>query len=110
MKTTYRIFRIDGKATAGVVDWPKEPGYDKIAALIKPLLGGHDLEHVTVLHDGERRDMFVHDEGPLPALPPTDRATAIYRTNWMTQHPSADPESLPWIAGTAILFDRRVWF
>ena len=70
------------------------------------------LEHVTVLHDGKRADMFVDEmghvrmDGPKPR---NDVATGLYRANWMAQHRGQDPEDLPFIAGNAVLFDRIVW-
>jgi hypothetical protein len=56
-------------------------------------------------------DMFVdeighvRDGGPKPR---NDAATAIYRANWLRAE-GGDPETLPWIAGIAIVFDRRIW-
>lgn len=115
MKTPYAIYR-PGHASPEQheIDWPESPGYDRLKTLIEPLIDGEPLEHVTVLHDGKRRDMFVSELGQLQMatrgpLPRNDAATVIYRNNWITQHPKADPETLPWIAGTAILFERIVW-
>lgn len=116
MKTEYTIFKPgDSAVERGEIDWPPEPGYKLIKALVESLLGdGEPLEHVSVLHDGRRRDMFVSDLGHMHLttrgpLPINDRATAIYRNNWMTRYPDSDPETLPTIAGTAILFHRIVW-
>jgi hypothetical protein len=114
MKTEYTIFSPgsrDGERCE--VDWPQEPSYKTIAALIEPLIDGADLEHVTVLHDGERHDMFVDEQGAQNwkagyPLPVNDRATEIYRCNWLTQHPEVDPASLPSVHGTAVLFHRIV--
>lgn len=92
------------------VDLPDNPGYHRLDALLRPLLDGHDLEHVTVLHDGQRADMFVDELSAVKGLPRNEAATAIYRNNWLTQHPKEDPESLPPIFGAAILFSKRVWF
>ena len=90
------------------------PGYEQLRELIEPVLGG-PLEHVSVLWNGERADMFVDELGHVELttrdpLPRNDEATAIYRANWLKQHPGTDPETLAWIAGTAILFRVRVWF
>lgn len=116
MKTEYTIFRVgDGAVERGEVDWPREPGYHKIRDLVEPILGdGEPMEHVSVLWQGKRADMFVSKYGHMaldsrPPLPRNDRATDIYRTKWMTQHPDGDPESLLTITGTAILFHRIVW-
>ncbi len=67
-----------------------------------------------MLHEGQRRDMFVSEYGRLQMpgrgpLPRNERATAIYRTLALVQAPATDPERLPWIAGPAVLFERRVW-
>jgi hypothetical protein len=54
--------------------------------------------------------MFVDEDGHGRERPRNEAATTIYRANWLRQHPGVDPETLPWIAGPAVLFDRRVWF
>jgi hypothetical protein len=110
MTTKYQIIRTDGTMTNEIIDWPREPGYDAIAELIRPLIGGAHLEHVSVLHNGGRRDMFVDENGHAKNLPFNEKATAIYRHNWLTQRPKTDPASLAWIVGTAILFpDQIIW-
>lgn len=117
MKTTYEIYRVgQTEPERGEIDWPQEPSYGVIKALVEPLLGEKEpMEHVAVLHNGDRRDMFVSEYGHMKLtwrapLPINDVATKIYRHNWLTQHPEADPDDLPNIAGTAVLFtDRVVW-
>jgi hypothetical protein len=111
--TAYTIYRPDGSRERGSVDWPKHPGRDLIKRLVEPIIDG-PIEHVTVLAPGlDRRDMFVDELGhigkPEPK-PRNERATAIYRAAWVHANPADNPEELPWIAGTAVLFDRIVWF
>ena len=107
----YRVFPVDDSAVeTGSVEWPDKPGFSTINKLVQPLIGGGHIEHVTVLHGGERRDMFVDEEGHVKGMDRNDRATSIYRTNWLKKHPGCDPETLPSIAGPAVLFTRRVWF
>lgn len=114
--TTYQLL-LPGDAAAPelAVEWPAVPGYRRIAELVEPLLGDEPLEHVSVLYQGEHRDMFVSELGHLELttrrpLPRNDRATAIYRAAWMARHPWTKPETLQWIAGPAVLFlNRRVW-
>ncbi len=108
--TTMIIFRVGAEPETRTVSLEPEPGYDVLKGLIDPCLGGGHLEHVTVLHEGQRTDMFVDDESVAKGLPRNEAATAIYRNNWLTQHPEDDPESLPAIYGPAILMSRRVWF
>lgn len=100
------------------VDLPEQPGYTRLQAVIEPLLASR-MEHVTVMADFgggtkyQRADMFVDEIGHVRAdgpLPRNESATAIYRTNALLREPGRNPESMPWIAGPAILFDRRVWF
>jgi hypothetical protein len=85
-----------------------DPNFGDLRALLDPILEDH-LEHVTVLHEGERRDMFVGECSALGDHDRNEAATAIYRNNWLTQHPEEDPESLPAIYGPAVLFHGRVW-
>ena len=95
------------------------PGLKALQAIIDPLLDGADLEHVTVLAAFEAGgvlealDMFVSERGHLDGLPRNNRATAIYRQATMLGESAAptphDPEELPFIAGPAVLFNRRVW-
>lgn len=70
-----------------------------------------DFEHVAVLFEGTRRDMFVGETSSINGRHIRNvRATEIYRNNTMTHHPGTDPESLPAISGPAVLFpDFIVW-
>lgn len=110
MKTTYTVIRPDGTQVDGEVDWPHEPGYDRIDALVRPLIDGASLEHVSVLYQNKPHDMFVDDEGLIKDLARNEVATAIYRRYWLSKNPGANPETLSHIAGTAIIFHRRVWY
>lgn len=115
MKTTYTVIYASGEEKRGDIDWPREPTFLAIKGLVEPFLEGEPLEHVNVLNGGVYCDMFVSELGHIrlkerEPLPRNDKATDVYRENWLTQFPSEDPESLPWIAGTAIVFDRKVWF
>ena len=107
MRTTYRILRPNGQHEAREVEWPADPTYHQIERLIKPLLGGEDLEHVNVTYRGERADMFVCENGKLFNMPRNETATGIYRTDRV--RPGRDPESVSYIVGVAIVFDRKVW-
>jgi hypothetical protein len=109
--TAYTILHPDpdSREVGGSIEWPEEPGYERLRGLLVPILGG-DLEHVSVLYCGNRSDMFVHGEGHLIGLRRNPLATTIYRTIALRREPSRDPESLPWIVGHAVLFERRVWF
>ena len=116
----YTIFRPDRTSEAGEVDWPADPSYDAIAMLVGPIVGG-PIEHVRILdpakataeHIGraDYRDMFV-DEMSLMRDPPAPRnamATALYRANRLRVHPQDAPESLPIVAGVAVVFERVIW-
>jgi len=81
---------------------------------------GVSLERVRVLADFEGgvnyqpTDMIVDEDFREKRLPRNEYATTIYRRATMlgrtpVRTPS-DPEMLPDILGTAVLFDRRVWF
>lgn len=110
MLTKMHIFRPGQDVEISHVEMATDPGYYALKAIIEPLLDGAHMEHVTVLFEGRRGDMFVDEEGQLKGLPRNDAATAIYRAAYLSRQPKADPESMPDIVGTAIVFDRQVWF
>jgi hypothetical protein len=109
MKTELTIMRPGGSVDHLEVDLPQEPGFVALREVLTPLLDGGDLEHVTVLHWDRRADMFVDEVGKLKGLDRNEAATAIYRANWMEQHPEVDPQTLDAIYGPAVLFNRIVW-
>ena len=111
VKTTYRVIYPDGRVEHHRIDWPRAPKYDQINKLVRPLVDCDSIEHVSVLHPEKslRADMFVDEDGHASQKPRNDLATAIYRANYIQQYPSVDPESLSFIVGNAVLFDRVIW-
>ena len=94
------------------VELPEEPGYRDLKAVIEPLVQGGSLEHVSVLFEGRRADMFVDEYGAIrkgsrPPLPINDAATAIYHAASKARGQSA--VGAPMIHGPAVLFKRIVW-
>jgi hypothetical protein len=87
----------------------KMPKPKELREVIEPHLGGARLERVLVLHKGKEVDMFVVESCLLKELPRSERATAIYRHYLLKNNPEMSPESLPFIAGPAVLFDEIVW-
>lgn len=110
MNTNYTVIHPDGSEKTWNIDLPAAPTLQTLRSLIVPHLAGGDLEQVGVLHNGKGTDMFVDEEGLLKRLPRNDKATAIYRAHYLKQNPGTEPEQLGFIAGTAVIFDRRVWF
>lgn len=110
LPTRYRVLPDVGDATDHSINWPREPHSDLINELCRPLIGGGFIERVAVLHDGAPMDMVVDEQGHMKGLPRNEQATAIYRAASLRRDPDLDPETLPWIAGPAVLFLRRVWF
>ncbi|CCF19137.1 protein of unknown function [Pseudorhizobium banfieldiae] len=82
-------------------------------ALKRAMAGVFDepFEHVAVLFEGNRRDMFVGETSSINGRHIRNiRGTAIYRNNALTREPGLDPESIPAISGPVVLFpDRIVW-
>jgi hypothetical protein len=118
-ETQLRIMRSDDPPSVqAVILDGNPPTWRSLNELIRPLLDGGDLEHVRVFtHFAEGEpdrylDMFVDEMGGPKGLPRNDRATVIYRNNVLVHAPAEypDPEALPMIYGTAVLFARRVWF
>lgn len=113
IKTEYRVLHTDGTQSVGTVDWPEQPGYKLIEAVVTPLIGpkGTWIERVCVWHDGRYLDLFVDEDGHARGLPRNEQATRIYRANTIERlSPGVHPEALPWIVGAAVLFWRPVWF
>lgn len=118
--TRMRILRTDHPPIERTEPLPAEPSLDMLKRLITPLLDGGDLERVAVLndfdggHNWQPTDMFVDESGALKHLPKNPEATTIYRRATMLGRTGAPiprhPDQLPAIFGTAIVFDRRVWF
>jgi len=130
MKTRMLIIPPLGQPTITGLDLPPEPDFKAIVRLVTPILFdnlnpkamafGVSLERVRVLADFEGgvnyqpTDMIVDEDFREKRLPRNEYATTIYRRATMlgrtpVRTPS-DPEMLPDILGTAVLFDRRVWF
>jgi len=87
----------------GVAFKADAPTLAELEAVIRPLLDGADMEHVAVLWDGRRCDMFVDEMGALKKLKRNDYARDLSQ-QLADPSPGTDPESMPAIYGTAILF------
>jgi hypothetical protein len=55
-------------------------------------------------------NLFVDDLAIEKDLSHNERAAAIYRENYPRKHSNFDPESMPYVAAPAVLFDESVWF
>jgi len=92
------------------------PSSGELHAILDPLLGTSNFEHVRVYaaelpwfgEDGYR-DMFVDETSALYDLPRNEAATTLYRRNWMMHEPApGQPDSLPAIYGPAVFFPERI--
>jgi len=94
-----------------IANWSDKRAYDLLKIFVGPVFD-EPFEHVAVLYEGHRRDMFVGETSSINGRHIRNiRATAIYRANVLTRAPGTDPESLPSISGPAVLFpDTIVWF
>jgi hypothetical protein len=110
--TKYTIMLPNGERIDHAIEWPQDPGFETIEALVAPLVvfqSGH-IEHVYVTSEsGERVDMFVDEKGALKGLDRNEQATVEYRRGYLMAHPKHDPSKMPAIYGTAVLFHRRIW-
>ena len=115
MQTKLLVMRPDQPHETMTVELPKEPSYVTLRDLLKPILNCDWPEHVSVLADFaggtnyQRADMFVDELGHQKRLMRNEAATTIYRRNAMILHQVTDAESLSFIVGPAVLFDRVVW-
>lgn len=118
-KMLYRVINTDPSIVHAdyEIDWPPKPGIDLINKLVKPLLNDSWIEHVSVLYDFhnvgklEPSDMFVDEIGALKSLPINREATLIYHTFTNDRRKPKSPlTNLAFIYGTAIIFERRIWY
>jgi hypothetical protein len=115
METVMHIYRPGIEAPeVRVVELSGKPSCWTLNDLLRgdDLLGaGAMIEHVSILVDGERRDMFVDEGGLSKGLPRNDAATAIYQAAVSNrEHPELSMSDAAWLVGVAILFpERRVW-
>jgi hypothetical protein len=115
MNTGYRVLYPDGAVLHAAINWPDKPCRSQVEFLVEEILGpGEVALHVEMPDD--RRDMFVSALGHLrlndddsDGVPFNPIATSIYRANLMRARPGTDPETVPAIVGTAVVFDRVVW-
>lgn len=111
MKTTLTILFADGREETKEVDMAPRPTLHDIQAVLVPYFGRAYTERVNILGaNGKYTDMFVDEDGLITNQPRNEKATEEYRRNWLKQHPQTEPERLGFIVGTAVIFDRRVWF
>jgi len=118
MNTLYAIFVPFQTPIVQAVDLPERPQLEDIEKLVLPVIGkDNDMEHVSVLwhfppisKNPARRDMFVDETGALKGLQMNPLATRIYQNATIVQHKPVDPSALAKIYGSAVLFEKRVWF
>jgi hypothetical protein len=119
--TVMTIIKADGTREDRTVDLAEQPSYNALQRIMGPIFAEQrgkpaNFEHVNVLHDGKRTDMFVDEYGALRdmLLPVNLVATRIYHAASIKQDrlkvPGGIISSAPKIHGTAVLFGRRVWF
>jgi hypothetical protein len=111
-KFAYRVLKPDGTTTKHTAEMTIEPTYRELKAAVQPHLDGGEILHVAILkRNGHDRaaDMFVDEMGVLKKLPRNEKATQFYRASWLKRHPKTDPETMPHIAGVAVVFEETVW-
>lgn len=105
-KLTFHIYRPghsqEGK---GVMLWTGS--FQDIRGKINELVDGQ-YEHVAVLFNGRRADMFV-EEHSAGSMPVNELATKIYHASSLSRDPKADTSTWPKVYGPAIVFDEIVW-
>lgn len=70
-------------------------------------LDGASPQTVEVIVDDRKKSMVVDDLALVKDLPRNERATAIFRSQYVELNPESNPERLPYIAGPAVIFDQK---
>lgn len=104
------VYLPDGSERVVETDLPPRPNLHQLKEVMAPYFPNAYTEHVNVLVGSCYTDMFVDEDGLTKNLPRNEKATAIYRNNWLTQHPNTNPESMACIVGPAVVFSDRVWY
>lgn len=109
-----RVYWPDGRDEIRQVPEPKN--FRDLADSLEVEFIVPPIEHVTVFwsfDDGDEPrylDAFVCEEGHRLRLPLNKKATEIYRNNVRVHCPSEyEPVTMPYIAGTMVLFEEKVW-
>ena len=104
------VYHVDGREEVIETDLPPRPNLHQLKEVMAPYFPNAYTEHVSVLHNGRHTDMFVDEDGFTKRLPRNEKATAIYRNNWLTKYPNTDREMMAFIVGPAVVFSDRVWY
>jgi len=116
MKLTYTVYKVGEEPTKHALIVPEAFEFSSVRRKVQEIIGATEpIEHVNILGpDGNARDMFVSELGHVrlstrEPFPRNEAATTLYRAASLARLPGQDPERLPWIAGTAVVFDQKVW-
>ena len=107
---TMTVYHADGREEVVETALPPRPNLHQLNKVMAPYFPNAYTEHVNVLVGSRYTDMFVDEDGLTKRLPRNEKATAIYRNNWLTKYPNTDPETLAFIVGPAVVFSDRVWY
>jgi hypothetical protein len=112
MKTDLLIYRpgVDEPESVSV-EMAEEPTYSQISDQITPILKTNRIEHVAVLFNGKRADMFVDECGAIglrnrEPLPINEAATKIYHA--ASRRRGADMTDAAKIHGVAVVVANRI--
>lgn len=115
VETLFRVYT-PGTLRYSVVrhDMRRDPGFDMLNSVIKPLLGFdvENMEHVSVLFEGKARDMFVDELGGMKTRlhfkAVNEAATEIYHA--YLKSVGKDMSDATPIRGVAVIAMRKVWY
>jgi hypothetical protein len=115
METRLLVMTPDFANERRTFELPKRPTAEEVGQLVALLIPGCErAEHFEVQADFnggldfKAADMFADLERVRKKLPWNENATVILRRAAVMQG-EKNPKILPWIAGPAVLFQRRVW-
>jgi hypothetical protein len=78
---------------------------DDIDRAVAEYLEGGTPFRILMTLDGRPKALYVDDLAIPKELPRNERATRLYQAKYIANNPDADPATLPYVAGPAVLVD-----
>lgn len=107
ISTAFVVIRPEGPIEDATAMLREVPTVLELRAVLDPIIGGC-FERISIVDADGPHDMFGHECGAVDGLPVNPTATRLYRAAHLAANPGIDPDGLPEIFGTVVLFQRKM--